>query len=155
MQNKRNDISYLEDIIEDAFGVCNEYYLEMFKNVFSYIIEEIKYKSETFGYRLPHVGTLYQDYHLLKPTEKKLKTEEDKLNHLNRIGEISYYVDEKGTAVRQKKYPFMFSMERGLRSKFELPAGRLVDAGRIPPMFFAAIERIQNNNFEEHKKKNE
>lgn len=155
MYNKRRDISYLEDIIEDSFGVCDEFHLELFKNVFSYVIEEIKYDSDTFGYRFPHIGTIYQDYHLYRATERKKETEEEKLNHLNRIGEMSYFTDEKGYHVRNKKYPYMFYMENSLRRKFDLPSTRLIDAGRTPPIFFAAVERIQNNNFEEHKKKNE
>lgn len=153
--NKRRDISYLEDIIEDSFGVCDEFHLELFKNVFSYIVEEIKYDSDSFGYQFPHIGTLYQDYHLYRPTENKKETEEEKLNHLNRIGQMSYFADEKGNGVRNKKYPYMFYMENGLRRKFELPSTKLINAGRNPPIFFAAVERIQNNNFEEHKKKNE
>lgn len=155
MQNKRKDISYIEDIIEEAFGECNEKELEFAKSLFTYIIEELKIDTDSLGYRFPHLGVLYLDYYLYKAKQYDAETEEEKLLFINRLGTINMYSDELGGKSKNKMSPYLFKMESNLRKKFNLPKERLNNVGRIPPVFLAAVERLQNNNFEKTKKENE
>lgn len=155
MQNKRKDISYIEDIVEEAFGECNSKELEFAKLLFNYIIEELKIDTDSLGYRLPYLGVLYLDYYLYKAKQYSAETEEEKLLFLNRLGTINMCSDELGGKSKNKMSPYLFKMESNLRKRFDLPKDRLKNIGRIPPVFLSAVERLQNNNFEKTKKENE
>lgn len=155
MTTKRRQISYIEDIVEEAFGECTPKNLEMVKLFFNYIIEEQKNGSDTLGYRLPWLGNIYQDYHLFRAKKSSLKTEEEGTNYINRLGELDAYTDEKGGMTHQKKRPHMLNMEWELHKKYELPKQGLVFESRIHPLFYMAIEDLQNKSFEKFKRKNE
>jgi len=155
MQNKRKDISYIEDLVEEAFGECSPKNLELAQMLFNYIIEELKIDTDSFGFRFPNLGVLYLDYYLYRAKEHFAETEEEKLLFVNRLGTINMYSDELGGKSKNKTAPFVFKMEASLRKRFDLPKQKLIDAGRIPPTFLAAVERLQNNNFEKNKKENE
>lgn len=155
MKTNRRQISYIEDIIEEAFGEVTPKNLEMINLFFNYIIEEQKNGSDSLGYRLPWLGNFYQDFALLRATKKYIKTEEDELEYINRVGELNYYSDEMGGKSNPKQRPHVHNMEWKLRKKYELPKGGLAHEDRIPPLFLMAVEDLQNKNFEKHKQKNE
>ena len=152
MLTKRKNISFLEDIVEEAFGEVNPKNMEITKLFFDYITKEIEYGSETIAYQLHHIGVFYQDVTLLKSLLYTINEEKDFEQYhkiRDRISLIHMIGDEKGR-IRNKQLAHPLMLEGYLRKKFDIRFTFSKGTGRIPPLHFKAIETIQNRNFKKH-----
>jgi hypothetical protein len=150
MQKNRRIISYLEDIAEDAFGSCSKNDIEMVQMFFSYILDEIKVGTDTLGFRIPYVGEMYLSYSKLQFRGYHAKTEQDKLYFQNKKGEISMIEDELGSNLRNKNRQIVQNLEYRIKKRYDIKTSDISS-----PLFYAALEDMQNKDFEKHKKQNE
>jgi len=150
MQKNRRIISYLEDIAEDAFGSCSKDDIEMVQMFFNYILDEIKVGTDTLGFRIPYVGEMYLSYSKLQVKGYHAKTEQDKLYFQNKKGELNMIEDELGGVLKNKNRQIVQNLEYRLKKKYDI---KTLDF--TSPLFYAALEDMQNKDFEKHKKQNE
>jgi hypothetical protein len=153
---KRKNISFIEDIVEEAFGEVTPKNMEITKLLFDYMLKEIEYNSETIAFHYKYLGLFYQDLKLLKTKLHRVNEEKDYEKHRqirDRISLIEIISDEKGK-VRNKQLSYPLMLERYLRKKFEIINTNASGNGRIPPLHFVAIEKVQNKNFKLHAQNN-
>lgn len=156
MLTKRKNISFLEDIIEEAYGEITPRNTEIVKMFLDYITKEIEYGSETIAFQIRHIGVFYQDLTLLKSllfTINEEKRPEEYAKVRDRISFIQMISDEKGK-VRNKELAHPLMLESYLKKKFDIKSTFSMGDGKIPPIYFKAIETIQNRNFKKHAQNN-
>lgn len=148
MKNKRKDISFKEDILEESLGrPPTKEETEIIEMFFDYIVNEIRFDAPIYGFRIPKIGTITQNYYLLKGYSYTIK---DKLRESrrveNRLATIRAYSDELGGKTKHLYKPFLIHMESFLKSKFDIGKSLFL-APEIYPIFFTATEAIQNRDF--------
>ena len=78
MKNRRL-ISFLDDVVEEAYGEATPEKMEMVKLLIEYMIDEIKTDTDSMGFFIPFFGWLSQNYYLTRGlTYKQFKSEKQK-----------------------------------------------------------------------------
>lgn len=143
MKNRRS-ISFIEDVVEEAFGEVNAKNLEIANSLFSYIVNEIKSENESLGYFLPSLGWIIESYALLKNLSY---TGSKKDSLISKLGDMQEVSDSIGGISPNKRYPLLFRQISKLKKHFILPN----PTEKVHPLFYIALEELQNKNYKKSK----
>ena len=149
MKNRRL-ISFLDDVVEEAYGEATPEKMEMVKLLFEYMIDEIKTDTDSMGFFIPFFAWLSQNYYLTRGlTYKQFKSEKQKDTIVSRLGDIAMVADGLGGLSPNRRVPLLQRQLHLLRKKYNLPSAD----HRIHPLYLTALEDLQNKSFNKYSTK--
>ena len=149
MKNRRL-ISFLDDVVEEAYGEATPEKMEMVKLLFEYMIDEIKTDTDSMGFFIPFFGWLSQNYYLTRGlTYKQFKSEKQKDTIVSRLGDIAMVADDLGGLSPNRRVPLLLLFLFFFIIYFFLPSAD----HRIHPLYLTALEDLQNKSFNKYSTK--